>query len=80
MGILIHLHYFSYNERGNPNELNQFCETINVYRRENIKSGFSFTTPFIISSRINEELIQRLQQDDYRGVGEPLNETGDRWC
>jgi hypothetical protein len=33
-GILIHLHYFSYNERGMPNELNQFCESIHVYERK----------------------------------------------
>jgi len=76
MGILIHLHYFSYNERGNPNELNQFCETISVYHRENIKSGFSFTTPFIISSRINEDLIQRLQQDNHPILLEGIHCTG----
>ena len=76
LGILIHLHYFSYNERGNPNELNQFCETINVYRRENIQSGFSFTTPYIISSRINEDLIHRLQQDEYPILLEGIHCTG----
>ena len=75
-GIRIHLHYFSYNERGNPNELNQFCESIHVYQRENIKSGFSFTTPYIISSRINEDLIHRLQQDDYPILLEGIHCTG----
>lgn len=65
LGILIHLHYFSYNERGTPNELNQFCETINVYSREKIQSGFSLKTPYIVSSRINEHLIERLQKDEH---------------
>ena len=65
LGILIHLHYFSYNERGTPNELNQFCETINVYSREKIQSGFSLKTPYIVSSRINEQLIERLQKDKH---------------
>jgi Glycosyl transferases group 1 len=65
LGILIHLHYFSYNERGTPNELNQFCETINVYNREKIQSGFSLKTPYIVSSRINEQLIERLQKDKH---------------
>ena len=76
MGVFIHLHYFSYNERGNPNELNQFCHSIHVYRRENITSGFSLTTPFIISSRINEDLIHRLQQDDYPILLEGIHCTG----
>ncbi len=65
LGILIHLHYFSYNERGTPNELNQFCETINVYSREKIQSGFSLKTPYIVSSRINEQLIEQLQNDKH---------------
>ena len=65
LGILIHLHYFSYNERGTPNELNQFCETINVYSREKIHSGFSLKTPYIVSSRINEQLIERLKKDKH---------------
>ena len=65
LGILIHLHYFSYNERGTPNELNQFCETINVYSREKIQSVFSLKTPYIVSSRINEQLIERLQKDKH---------------
>lgn len=65
LGILVHLHYFSYNERGTPNELNQFCESINVYNREKIQSVFSLNTPYIVSSRINEQLIERLQQDKH---------------
>jgi len=24
-GVAIHLHYFSFNERGKPNQFNQFC-------------------------------------------------------
>ncbi|MEP7372824.1 MAG: glycosyltransferase [Chitinophagaceae bacterium] len=76
LGILIHLHYFSYNERGTPNELNQFCETINVYRRENIQSGFSLKTPYIISSRINEQLIERLQKDSHPVLLEGIHCAG----
>ena len=76
LGILIHLHYFSYNERGTPNELNQFCETINVYSRENIQSGFSLKTPYIISSRINEQLIERLQKDQHPVLLEGIHCAG----
>ncbi len=76
MGILIHLHYFSYNERGIPNELNQFCESINVYEREKINNGFSFTMPYIVASRINEQLISRLQEDNYPILLEGIHTTG----
>lgn len=76
LGVLIHLHYFSYNERGTPNELNQFCETINIYSREKIQSGFSFKTPFIISSRINEQLIERLQKDNHPVLLEGIHCAG----
>jgi hypothetical protein len=76
MGIMIHLHYFSYNERGTPNELNQFCETINVYSREKIQSGFSLKTPYIVSSRINDQLIERLQKDKHPVLLEGIHCAG----
>lgn len=64
LGIGIHLHYFSYNERGMPNELNQFCESIHVYERKKGRKGLSAKLPYIIASRINDELISNLQKDD----------------
>jgi hypothetical protein len=76
LGALIHLHYFSYNERGIPNELNQFCETISVYQREKISNGFSFTIPYIVASRINDQLISRLQEDNYPILLEGIHTTG----
>lgn len=75
-GIGIHLHYFSYNERGTPNELNQYCETINIYERENFQKGFSFKLPYIISSRNNEKLLANLQKDDYPILLEGIHCTG----
>ena len=76
MGIAIHLHYFSYNERGTPNELNQFCESIHVYERKNGHKGLSFKLPYIVSSRINEELIINLQKDNYPILLEGIHCTG----
>ena len=46
--VAIHLHYFSYNERGTPNELNQFCEQIHVYERKTGRSGVSARLPYIV--------------------------------
>jgi Glycosyl transferases group 1 len=74
--VKIHLHYFSYNLRGTPNELNQYCETIQVYERKTGHKGFSFSLPYIVSSRINSELIKNLQQDNYPVLLEGLHCTG----
>lgn len=76
MGIAIHLHYFSYNERGTPNELNQFCESIHVYERKKGHKGFSAKLPYIVSSRINEELIKNLQKDNHPILLEGIHCTG----
>lgn len=75
-GLRIHLHYFSYNDRGNPNELNQFCETIHVYDRKTGHRGFSLHTPYIIASRTQEELVKRLNADDHPVLLEGLHCTG----
>ncbi|HKB45258.1 MAG TPA: glycosyltransferase family 4 protein [Chitinophagaceae bacterium] len=76
LGVSIHLHYFSYNERGMPNELNQFCESIHVYQRKMGSKGFSFHLPYIIASRINDELVANLQKDDYPVLLEGIHCTG----
>jgi Glycosyl transferases group 1 len=76
MEVKIHLHYFSYNERGTPNELNQFCESINVYERKTGHKGFSAKLPYIITSRISEELVNNLQKDNHPILLEGLHCTG----
>jgi hypothetical protein len=76
LGVSIHLHYFSYNERVMPNELNQFCESIHVYQRKMGSKGFSFHLPYIIASRINDELVANLQKDDYPVLLEGIHCTG----
>lgn len=75
-GIKIHLHYFSYNHRGNPNELNQYCESIHVYERKTGHKGFSFSKPYIVSSRINEDLIANLNKDNHPILLEGVHCTG----
>ncbi|HXR79882.1 MAG TPA: hypothetical protein VN763_03145, partial [Saprospiraceae bacterium] len=76
LDIGIHLHYFSYNERGTPNELNQFCESIHVYPRKTGHKGFSWSLPYIVASRINDDLVSRLREDDHPILLEGLHTTG----
>lgn len=75
-GIKIHLHYFLYNKRGNPNELNQFCETIHIYQRKKVQKGFSLRLPYIVSSRINAALINNLNKDNHPILLEGIHCTG----
>lgn len=75
-GIAIHLHYFSYNERGRPPELERYCRDIHVYERGKPGKGIARGLPHIVASRINDELINNLQQDDYPILLEGLHCTG----
>ena len=76
LGILIHLHYFSYNERGTPGQLKEFCKEVHVYKRKTGSKGFSFSVPYIVQSRINQQLINNLQKDDYPLLIEGIHCTG----
>jgi hypothetical protein len=75
-GILIHLHYFSYNERGTPKELEAFCESVHVYERKTGRKGLSPTLPYIVASRMNVELLERLNQDQHPILLEGIHCTG----
>lgn len=63
-GIKIHLHCFEYG-RGEQPELNRFCETVDYYPRKNGLSAISFIYPYIVKSRSNEALLDKLAKDDY---------------
>jgi hypothetical protein len=75
-GIRIHLHYFSYNDRGTPPELEQYCETVEVYERKTGRNGLSPHLPYIVSSRLNDKLIINLQKDNFPVLLEGLHCTG----
>lgn len=75
-GIKIHLHYFLYNDRGTPFQLKNFCETVNAYNRKSFKESLSIDKPYIVSSRINQELIKNLSKDNYPILFEGLHTTG----
>jgi len=75
-GVKIHLHYFSYNDRGKPNELNQYCDRISVYERRTGMKGLSRQLPYIVASRINEELVKNLLADEHPVLLEGLHCTG----
>lgn len=63
-GIKIHLHCFTYGRPETP-QLKRYCEEVHYYRREMSPLKFLDRRPFIVSSRDNKALRQRLLQDHH---------------
>jgi hypothetical protein len=63
-GYGVHLHCFEYG-RGQQAELNKYCEEVKYYQRRKGIKGFSLKLPYIVSSRISEELRQALLKNSY---------------
>ncbi len=63
-GVNIHLHCFEYG-RGEQPVLNDYCSEVSYYVRHEGHKGFSHKLPYIVCSRSNGQLLDRLLQDDY---------------
>ena len=63
-GVKIHLHCFEYG-RGEPPELNLYCEEVFYYRRKKFFRPAELRLPYIVSSRINPLLLKNLRKDDF---------------
>lgn len=64
LGVKIHLHCFEYG-RGEQPELNQYCEEVIYYQREKLVYGIPLRLPYIVSSRINPQLIKNILKDNF---------------
>lgn len=64
LGFSIILHCFTYG-RGEPEELKQYCKEVHFYKREKRISDFFSKKPFIVQTRMNEELLERLLADKF---------------
>jgi hypothetical protein len=73
IGIKIQLHCFVKN-RPQQAELEKYCETVTYYKRKGL-SSFSFTLPYIVSSRKSKLLLQNLQKDNYPILFEGVHST-----
>ena len=63
-GVKIHLHCFEYG-RGEQPILNDYCVEVIYYERHEGHKGFSHKLPYIVCSRSNGRLLERLLEDDY---------------
>jgi Glycosyl transferases group 1 len=73
IGIKIHLHCFIKN-RPAQNELEKYCDKVTYYNRKGFKS-FSFSLPYIVSSRKSKLLLENLLKDDYPILFEGIHST-----
>ena len=74
-GFKIHMHCFEYG-RERSERLEALCETTRYYKRDMSFSNFFNNKPYIVTSRISEELIQDLLKDDYPIILEGLHTCG----
>lgn len=74
-GVKIHLHCFRKEGRKEEPELEKFCVSVNYYIRKTGLAGVSFTTPYIVHSRKNHNLIANLQKDQYPVILEGIHCT-----
>lgn len=75
IGKKIILHYFNYKKNRNANGLEQFCSEIHAYERKTFLSSPS-SLPYIVRSRINKDLVYRINQDDFPVILEGIHCTG----
>lgn len=64
LGVNIHLHCFTQG-RLPQEELNKYCLNVTYYPRKKNISRFSFSIPFIVNSRVSNDLIANLQKDNH---------------
>lgn len=75
-GKKIILHYFKYKENRGHEGLENYCEEINSYNRTAFLKSLLTLKPYIVSSRIETELIHRLNRDDHPVLLEGIHCTG----
>ncbi|MBO9682721.1 MAG: glycosyltransferase, partial [Flavisolibacter sp.] len=76
LGKKIILHYFDYKEGRGHEGLEPYCLEINKYKRTGFLKSLSALKPYIVSSRIESKLIDRLRRDDYPVLLEGIHCTG----
>ncbi len=72
-GIKIILHCFQYGNRKPSEQLENLCEQVYYYQRNQSFINQFSTLPFNVASRINTDLKQRLLQDDFPIIFEVLH-------
>lgn len=73
-GIKVHLHCYAYGKEQSE-LLTELCHEVHYYERNKGHKGFALPLPYIVSSRANRELEDRLQKDNFPIIFEGLHTT-----
>ncbi len=76
IGVKIHLHCFVYGDRKKQVELEKYCEKVYYYERKRSIKDFFSNLPFIVKSRMNEELLHNLLTNDFPILFDGTHSTG----
>jgi len=74
-GFKVHLHCFEYGREHSP-KLDDMCFSVNYYKRNTSFEKLLRRVPYIVTSRMSEDLIQNLLKDDYPIILEGLHSCG----
>jgi glycosyltransferase involved in cell wall biosynthesis len=72
----IFLHYFNYKPQRDASGLHGYCREIFSYGRKSFSSSLPLRKPYIIGSRINNLLIEKLNADNYPVLLEGIHLAG----
>ena len=75
-GRTIILHYFNYRPNRSASDLEPYCQGIYSYKRKGPLAAILSKQPYIVSSRIHPQLVNRLNEDDAPVLLEGLHTTG----
>jgi hypothetical protein len=75
-GWKITLHYYQYQQGRDAGHLSSYCEKIYVYKRKKGWPALSWPLPYLVSSRINNDVITCLNKDDNPIILEGIHCTG----
>ncbi|MDQ3278626.1 MAG: glycosyltransferase [Bacteroidota bacterium] len=76
IGKKIVLHYYNYNPVRHTRGLENYCTEIIAYRRKRFATSLPLSTPFIVKSRENKALVDRLNKDRHPILLEGLHCAG----
>ena len=75
LGVKIHLHCFDYG-RGTQADLEQYCASVKYYKRREKKLFLLSSLPYIVASRLNNNIVKDLCQNNYPILFEGLHTCG----
>lgn len=74
-GVKVHLHTFEYGREHSP-VLEKLCFSVNYYKRDTSFKRSLQRLPYIVTSRLSNELMENLQKDNYPILLEGLHCCG----